>query len=291
MYKNGKPNYNEVIFTDEELNDIVNMYLDGMSSVKIGKQYNTSHKIILKALRKRNVEIDPTKFTRKYCIDESYFDVIDTEQKAYILGFLYSDGSINPSKATISLSLQEEDKKILEQIRHELNSGKPLEYLDYSNKHDFGYTYKNQYRLLVFNAHMCKELENKGVIQNKSLKISFPNWLREDLVPHFVRGVYDGDGSVYRSIKSENNHAVIVTITATESFCISLRKICNETIGIDPKIYDASCHNGITKVFTISGRNIAKTFLDWIYKDATIYLERKYQRYLDYYNKDNSLTA
>lgn len=291
MYKNGKPNYNEVVFTEEELNDIVDMYLNGMSSVKIGKKYNVGHKCILKALRKRNIKIDPTRFTRKYSIDESFFDIIDTEQKAYILGFLYSDGSINLSKGTIALSLQEEDKAILEQIRNELHSKKPLEYINNSNKHDFGYSYKNQYRLLVFNTHICKELENKGVIQNKSLKITFPNWLREDLIPHFVRGVYDGDGSIYRSIKSEKNHAIMVTITATENFCMSLRKICNETIGIDPKIYDASCHNGITKVFTISGRNIAKTFLDWIYEDATIYMERKYKRYLDYYNKDNSLTA
>ena len=55
--------------------------------------------------------------------------------------------------------------------------------------------------------------------------------------------------------------------------------------------YDASCHNGITSVFSICGNNVCKKFLDWIYKDATIYLERKYKRYVDYYELNNSLSA
>lgn len=291
MYKNGKPNYNEITFTDEELEDIKRMYNNNISSVKIGKKYNVSHKAILKALRRMNVEIVQAKSRRVYQLDESYFDIIDTEHKAYVLGFLYSDGSLNSDKQTVSLSLQEGDMWILEQIRKELKSTKPLEFLDYSNKHTFGYSYKNQYRLLLFSKHICNELIKKGVVQNKSLKISFPTFLPDNLVSHFIRGVYDGDGSIYRQIKSPKNHAVTVTITATESFCISLQQICKEKLNINAGIYDASCHNGITKVFMLSGRNVCKTFLDWIYQDSTMHLPRKYQRYIEYYTENNSLLA
>ena len=207
------------------------------------------------------------------------------------MGLLHSDGSNNINKSTISISLQEEDKDILEQIRLEVNSEKPLEYLDYSDKHDFGYTYKNQYRLLLFSKHMCEELNNKGITPNKSLTIGFPNWLNTNLIPHYVRGVYDGDGSIYRSYRNDNNLPITVTITATESFCKVLKDICKKELNISAGIYDASCHNGITKVFTLSGRNIAKKFLDWIYQDADLFLQRKYDRYCKYYNINNSLSA
>lgn len=290
-YKNGKEVYNKIIFNESQLKNIRESYLNGESSVSIGKRYNTNHKPILRELHKMGVEVNQSKMVRKYKLNENYFDNIDTSNKAYIMGFLHSDGSNNINKSTISLSLQEEDREILEQIRKEIGSTKPLEYLDYSNKHDFGCSYKNQYRLNIFSKHMCKELNNKGITPNKSLTIGFPNWLPKDLISHYVRGVFDGDGSIYQSYRNDNNKPITLTITATESFCKELRNICKQTLNINAGIYDASCHNGITKVFTISGRNIAKKFLDWIYKDADLYLQRKYDRYCKYYNINNSQSA
>ena len=290
-YKNGKEVYNKIIFNESQLKDIRESYLNGESSVSIGKRYNTNHKPILRELHNMGIEVSQSKMVRKYKLNESYFDNIDTSNKAYIMGFLHSDGSNNINKSTISLSLQEEDKEILEQIREEIGSTKPLEYLDYSNKHNFGYSYKNQYRLNVFSKHMCKELNDKGITPNKSLTIGFPNWLPKDLISHYVRGVFDGDGSIYQSFRNDNNKPITLTITATESFCKELRNICKQTLNINAGIYDASCHNGITKVFTISGRNVAKKFLDWIYEDADLYLQRKYNRYCEYYNINNSLSA
>lgn len=290
-YKNGKEVYNKIIFTEEQLKDIKESYINGESSVKIGKRYNISHKPILKALHSMGIVVDQKKFARKYKLNENYFDIIDTPNKAYIMGFLHSDGSNSMDKSTISISLQEEDKDILEQMRIEIGSEKPLEFLDYSNKHDFGYTYKNQYRLLLFSKHMCEKLNNKGITPNKSLTIGFPNWLDEELISHYIRGVYDGDGSICRRYINNNNLPITVTITATESFCKELNNICIQKLNISGGIYDASCHNGVTKVFTLSGRNISKKFLDWIYQDADLFLQRKYDKYCDYYNINNSLSA
>lgn len=283
------PTYNEVVFSEEQLNDIKDSYLNGESSPKIGKRYGVGHKVILKQLHRMNVIVDQKRFVRKYSLDENYFDVIDCPNKAYILGLLYSDGSNNPKKSTVSISLQEEDKELLERVKNEVGSEKPLEFLDYSNKHDYGYHYKNQYRLLFFSQHMCQSLIDKGVIPNKSLKTTFPEWLDESLYSHFIRGMYDGDGSVCQQIKNDNNHPVLLTITATESFCESLQKICQYKLKLNSSIKDASCHNGITKVFIISGRNVVKIFLDWLYQDADIFLQRKYDRYVEYYSINNSL--
>ena len=291
MYKNGKPNYNEIIFSEDQISDIITSYKSGESSVSIGRRYNTTHKPILKVIHKHNVVVDVSQSHRKYNLNETFFDVIDTQEKAYILGLLYADGNNSPSKSTISISLQEEDKELLEAIRKTINSEKELEYLDYSQKDDFGYSYKNQYRLLMFSKHMCDSLSSLGVVQNKSLITSFPTFLSENFIPHFVRGVFDGDGSICQGYRNDNNKPILVTITATNDFCMTLKDIIQKTLHINCGIYDASCHNGITKVLSISGRNVCRTFLDWIYADATIYLQRKYDRYHSYYNINNSLIA
>lgn len=280
-----RTSYNKKIFTTNEIQDIVNMYVEQqISSVKIGEKYGCSHKVILRLLESQNID-HSWKPKRKYAINEAYFDTIDTPNKAYILGFLYADGSNCLDKCTVTMSLQEEDLDILERIRREIGSEKPLEYLDYTNKNDGGYTYKNQYRLLLFNKHICKTLETIGMIPNKSLKLEFPN-IKPELYSHFVRGYYDGDGSVYRQIKNDNNHAVTLTITSTEEFCKRIVDISEKYIGIKTNYYDASCRNGITKVFTVSDRNVVKKFLDWMYQDADLLLKRKHDRYLDYYNLD-----
>ena len=98
---------------------------------------------------------------------------------------------------------------------------------------------------------------------------------------HFIRGYFDGDGSVHFA----KNRNCIVTITSTESFCSSIKDIIKEELNIHGCITDASCHNGITKVLSISGKNQVKTFLDFLYKDSDIFLERKRKLYQSkYYN-------
>lgn len=279
---NKKPKYNEIVFTDEQQKQIIDMYINqNLSTVKIGKVFNCGNKVISKVLENHSIPRTGVG-RRKYELNEHYFDVIDSPTKAYILGFFYADGCNFIPKQTISMSLQEEDKNILERIRNEIGSQRPLEFLDYSNKHDFGYTYKNQYRLLLFSAYMCKVLEQKGMFASKSLILEFPEWLDENLYSHFIRGYYDGDGSVHFSEKYKN---AILTLTSTEKFCLKIKEYIEKTLSINTYIVDASNHNGITKVFGVSGSNQIKTFLDWLYKDADIYLNRKYQKYINkYYN-------
>lgn len=291
MYKiyDGKSN-GKVIFTQEELDNIKESYLNGESSVKIGQRYNVSHKLILRKLKAMGIDADRTLSARVYHYDEHYFDNIDTPNKARILGFLYADGSNCLSKSTISMSLEECDYQALEDIRKELKSDKPLEYLDYSNKHDFGYNYKNQYRLLIFSKHMCETLESIGMVSNKSLVLTFPD-IPEHLIPSFILGYFEGDGSlgVHDIEKAYKITSPKVSITSTENFCKTLSDIIQKNLGFTPIICDASCHNGITRSLNINKKDDAMKFLHWIYKDADIYLERKYKIYQYYAN--NSLIA
>ena len=265
----------KIIFSESEEKDICNMYLSGMSSVKIGQVFNCNHKTIAKVLEKNSIDRIGVGL-RKYKLNEHYFDYIDTPNKAYILGFFYADGSNNEDKQTISMSLQEEDKYILEVIRQEINSEKPLEFLDYSNKHDGGYNYKNQYRLLMFSKHMSQVLHDKGMPQNKSLILQWPMFLKDDLISHFLRGYIDGDGHLRKV-----GH--FISLVSTEAFCNLAKEHIENRLEIKCKIVDAPCHNGITRQLIISKKENTKPFLDYIYQDAEIYLQRKYQIYCEKY--------
>lgn len=287
-----KKNYKKYIFSEEQKDLVVKLYQEIGSSVDVGKLFDVGHKVITKILEEKEIARTALK-NRQYKINENYFDKIDTPNKAYILGFLWADGCNFPKRSTISMTLEEKDRQDLDRIRCEIGSERPLEFIDYSNKHDFGYTYKNQYRLLLFSSHMCKVLEAIGMVPNKSLIVDFPI-LSNELNRHFIRGLFDGDGSVCRTqYRNRQSYQHTLTITSTLMVCEKLVDIIENTLGINCHIYDASNHNGVTKVFNISGKNQIKKFMDWIYDGADLKLQRKYDRYIQYFynNTDNTLTA
>lgn len=277
-----KTNYDNKL-TENEFIDILNKYNNGVSTTKLAFEYGYYHKLISKIIKENGGIIDGKKFARKYYLNETYFDNIDTPNKAYILGLFYADGSNSKDKWTVSISLEYGDKKLLEDIRKEIGSEKPLEFINCSKRDDGdGYHYKDMWRLLMFSSHMCKTLEKLGMPQNKSLILEFPDWLNPELYNHFLRGYYDGDGSIYK--RKDENGGTTITFTSTENFCYKAKEIINIFVSQSGGgIYDASCHNGITKVLSFGGDRQGKAIMDWLYKDAELYLQRKYDRYLNYF--------
>lgn len=279
--KNGIPNYNEIIFTKQQKEEIVKLYIqDRLSTPKIGQLMGCNYGKICRVLDEYDIK-RMHNGVRKYYLNEAYFDQIDTPNKAYVLGLFFADGSNFPPKGTACISLQESDKKLLEDIKKEIKSNNPLRLIDQSKrKSEYNYSYNNMYALNMNSVHICKSLEKLGAVRNKSLVLEFPD-IHPDLYSHFIRGYYDGDGSVYRYVKNENNRRITLTITSTENFCKKIKEITETMLGIYCGIYDASCHNGITKVASFSGTSAVK-LMDWMYKDAEMYLQRKYDRYIEY---------
>lgn len=264
-----KPNYNEIIFTDEQEQKIIDLYANqNISTVQIGKQFGCSHKKIAKVLKSYNIPRTGAS-RRKYYLNETFFDNIDTQDKAYILGFFYADGCNYMPKQTVSMSLQEEDYDILERIRNTIGSERPLEFIDYSNKHNFGYNYENQWRLLLFSKHICDSLNAIGMTPAKSLTLEFPN-IVPSLYRHFIRGYFDGDGTIGKNTSG---------LVSTFSFCNTVRKILHNELNIEGRISEASNHNGITTTLMLRKEETIR-FCNWIYEDANLYMERKYNRFI-----------
>lgn len=119
--------------SNEQKLNIINMYKKGLSITQIGEKLKIYHKLVSKVLKENNIERKNNN-KRTYKLNEHYFDKIDTPNKAYILGFFYADGCNIMSKSTVTMSLEETDKEILEKIRLEIGSERQLEFIEQSKK-------------------------------------------------------------------------------------------------------------------------------------------------------------
>lgn len=272
---------NKTIVTELDERKMIDFYNSGMTIKNIAKQFNVGEKRVSDILKKHNVHIMLScERPSKYLLNENYFDYIDTQDKAYILGLLYADGC--NYKNHISIRLQEKDKDILDKINHALSSNRPLRFIDYSLRNG---NCQNQYALDITNQHMSEQLALLGMVQNKSLILEFPKWLQSDLYSHFIRGYFDGDGYV-----SKNYHNAKLSIVSTKSFCESIQSIASNDLGINACIY--LCHKNeltSTRTLQISGRNQIGKFLNYIYNDANLYLQRKYDIYQSFYEQKENI--
>lgn len=277
----------------DEIDYIIKLYNQGVSTTKIGVKLGIYHKTVSIILKDHNIIIDQSKSLRKYTLDETYFDTIDSPNKAYVLGLLYADGYNNETKGEIRLSLNEYDKDILQRISKCIRYSKPLTFIKCDDKvASNGFISKNMYTLDIYNRHMSDSLAKYGVVQNKSLTLTFPSFLEESLYSHFLRGYFDGDGSYCHRYADKYGWRDIVTFTSTNDFCKKAKEIINQySLAYGGGIYDASCHNGITKVLSFSGRTQVKNLLDWLYQDAFLYIDRKYQLYHNSFYQNYSQLA
>ena len=280
-------------FTDEFKNEVVRLYVEEkMGMHKIGAKLHTEHQKVKEILIERNIQLrTPSEFAKQYNINEHYFDIIDTQDKAYILGFLYADGYNDEQHGRISISLQDRDKDILDKICLALDYDNQPKFSSFN--HDKNPNWSKVYRLNISNKHISKILSQHGMMQNKSLKIVFPEHLDKSLHPHFLRGYFDGDGCFYYNNKTKWNDQI--NMVGTEQFCMRVLEILHDNNVILGGKVCKTGHgdNGSTRMIRFGGAKQTKMFLDWLYKDANLYLNRKHQKYIDRYysNIDNTLSA
>jgi intein/homing endonuclease len=175
----------------------------------------------------------------------------------------------------IAISLQEEDKLILEKLNKVLNSNRVLKFNKARKK-----TWKNTYLLQIYSKHMSQQLSKLGCFQAKSLTLKFPT---EEQVPNnllfiFLRGLWDGDGCIY--IDKSNKYKL--SLVSTLNVCMYIKNLINLKFGINSYLYRTKSsikRNTSTRTLSISGNIQVRKFLNLLYKDATIYLERKFNKY------------
>lgn len=214
--------------------------------------------------------IEIRKNGRKYIFNENYFESIDTEEKAYWLGFLAADGGIN--RRTLKINLNVRDKKHLEKFAIALNSNLTVKEIPGT-----GYGKGTIMASLEINSiKMVTDLARHGIIPNKSLILK-PPMLPSELECHWIRGYLDGDGSIIPQLA--NGNAQLSFLGTKEILRWIEYKLTNEN---NHALYSRRKDNSKNSYqLSFSGIISILKYINFIYKDATIYLDRKYQKVLE----------
>lgn len=215
------------------------------------------------------------------------FSIVDSELKAYLIGFFYADATLSDYVISVRLSIK--DKEHLEKLAGLLN--KPTFEKDVKSKN--GKIYKS------IGFHICSKksidsLRKIGFIKNKTYQIDdvvFTN-IPEELKRHFVRGFLDGDGTIFYSKWKDKKHNWNTTPRCNVGFVSYNSKIL-ETIknwlqknlelkdkNIKSDKFEDEEKNEKYWRLIYSGNRISKKILDFLYDNSSIYMNRKYKEYL-----------
>lgn len=257
-----------------EFEEIYNTYKKLGSLTKTAKYYNCSRTKITNILHKNNIITENRQNITKF--NEHVFDIIDTEEKAYWLGFIFADGYIAKDSYKFELSLKNSDSSHLDKFNmfmSHINNNVKISKTSYK---DFNgdKIITMRCRWFICNKHLWNTLNNYGCTPQKSLTLNFPDisiFSKPSLIRHFIRGYFDGDGCLSKA----RYNKPAVSILSTVDF---LEKII---------IYSPVNFPAISKtksmVYSIKlSHKKALQFLYYIYSNSNIYLDRKYNLYCQY---------
>jgi intein-encoded DNA endonuclease-like protein len=265
--------------SDEIKKQVVEDYKDGLSGYKIAKKYNIHHSSVYNILKKEKIKTRNNSInSRKYIHNENYFETIDTEHKAYWLGFMYADGYITNTNS-FGMSLSVKDKNHIEKFKTDIEATNPIKTYETT----VGYTIGNQYvRLLMKSEKTVQDLINHGCVKHKTNILTAPKNVPKHLVHHFIRGYFDGDGCLAYTATTDTYH---VKILGTDELLDYIKSyIESNNIAIVNHYYKRK-PNQIVSSLEVGGNLQALDFMNHLYKDATICLDRKYERYINLCNK------
>lgn len=223
--------------------------------------------------------------TRKYNFNENYFRELKTHEQAYILGFIYADGYNRED--CLELDQLGSRIDILEKINTALNSNYPIR--SYS---------PNKYRLNFNSRQFCSDLTKLGAVRNKSLILTFPDFIPEELMSSFILGYFDGDGCIWNGkrkkmwVKNEKKsgemrerivHNVKFTFTGNFEFINALQDylVSKGIVKKKTKLNYSNANNLDTltcdKVCTMeySGRGQIRNLYEYMYSNSPIWCEEK----------------
>lgn len=258
--------------------EIINDYINCKSIRQIEKDYDVTRYSVAKFLEEKNVKTTKGNHYRKYKHDFNFFENIDSEEKAYWLGFMFADGYIvdysnRYGEDKFGITLHANDIKTLEDFKKSIKSTNPI--TDVSSD-------KTPLRRIIMSSQKTvNDLISHGCVKQKSLILKPPIGVPKTLTNHFIRGFFDGDGSIFWN-KSEferhknwNTPSYNISITSTKEM---IEWIIDE-VGFGNLKKENRREK--TWYYKQDGNKKVKAFCDYIYKDATVFMERKYKLYQD----------
>lgn len=264
----NKESYKSLI--DSIIEEYLNTPENERSLTKLSSKYGVKRQTIAKYLKENGHCV--INYQNLCKIDPHVFDIIDTEEKAYWLGFIFADGSISKNEYKFELNLSAKDLDHMNKFKIFIKS-KAKTRIDTTKGENYPIC-----RFSVRNKHLWESLNEKGCVPNKTLILQFPNkniFANKDLVYDFIRGYFDGDGSlgVYNS---KYGTTFSLSVAGTEDFLKEVQKC----IGINGTLRNASCNAFKSRVYVLHYSALkARRVSRILYEKSNISLERKYNIY------------
>jgi hypothetical protein len=251
-------------------NLMVKEYLSGGSAQVIAERYGLDRHTCLAAVRRSGNKVRLREESRRrHKVKRDYFDVIDTEKKAYWLGFVTADGCVSDGKLAFHLSVC--DREHLGRFAFDIGSDAPIR--EISRRKDNG-KIKRYSVLEICSKYLTSRLTELGVCPNKTLT-AYPWEGPPKLMPHYWRGVIDGDGWICKPQKKYNDWQVGVcgTHRIVDGFCIFAKEVC----GTNARPYRHKRKGKYINLWsiTVGGFSMPRKLLIAVYYNSSIYLDRK----------------
>lgn len=256
-----------------------------ISTKKLEEILDVSNSVLMKAFRmfgfKTKTEYRHSK------IKNDYFKNIHTEEQAYILGFYLADGSLSKKYNRLSFSVTKDDDEVLKIIQSAIAPDEKILYSK-ENINKEGYISKPMAILGFTSKSITFDLERYGIGNNKTYKTNIDiSFIPENLMIHFIRGYFDGDGTVYAgSVTRKVNGKDYLTencnwsiISHCKTHLLQIKDFLEKEYNIKANVFDDSRGNSLV---AITNKEDFLKFREILYKDANFFLKRKKEKYFSY---------
>ena len=267
--------YKRKKLTEDQIKYAIDNY-DKKSSVELSKELNVTDSAI-KGVWNRNKLTGKTNRVY-YILNENYFENIDSQDKAYFLGFIGADGCLFKPRECytkqniLRISIHKQDVRILNLLKEYLQTNKPI-------------AYDGNYAALEISSNkIIGDLEKLGLSVRKTYDNTIAS-VHKDFMPALIRGYFDGDGSIGYDKNILNSGVSIVGYHSNMNKIrqyLESRNIYTSII-YDKRKYNTANDEGRFCSLVFQNKTCKYSFLKLIYEDSdNVFLERKYDRSKEY---------
>lgn len=264
----------ENTISKKKLDEIIDFYQNQNKSLReISRITGYNRGTLSRMLERLGIKTIKGNHYRKYFFDFDFFKEINSELSAYWLGVLYADGCILSQREygeqTFKLQIAEQDIELLQHYKEDLKSTYPIRYDDSHFKRN------SKWQRMCFleqrSQQTVNDLKRLGCVERKSLILDFP---KEDQVPekyiyHFIRGYFDGDGS----ISCWKERFWLISFVGTENFIKKLATYFHGGSVYKDKRRENSWY------FSLGGNKQVIEAYHLMYDNSSRYMERKFNKF------------
>lgn len=245
---------------------------------QIGKLCGVSGDTIERWRKKLDIQQYPYKHPRKkYIVNSNFFNEIDTEEKAYWLGFIMGDGNIEKNNMRFNIILKEDDFEHLKKLNHSLSSTYKILLQSIDDNRGFNTQRAN---LRISSKEFCKSLNKNFIFPQKTGNELIPSTVPDNLIKHFIRGFFDADGSVCKS--SNRDYLRFNIASCSEKIIQQIITHLNNELNINLQYKEINRYSKPFFILESNSKNNTNKFLNYIYNNSNIYLDRKYNIWKKY---------